>query len=65
LAIDQSCSNRDHGSGDDWGFPALCRRFYLENAILEDLGAEDEIRFVANPIGFFSAIWLGRGAGQP
>jgi hypothetical protein len=36
----------------------LCRRFYLDNAYLEDLAAEDEIRFVGQSIGFFSRFGL-------
>jgi len=36
----------------------LCRKFYLENAYLEDLAEEDEIRFVGQSIGFFSRFGL-------
>ncbi|WP_075349800.1 DUF5687 family protein [Algoriphagus marinus] len=36
----------------------LCRRFYLDNAYLEDLAEEDEIRFVGQSIGFFSRFGL-------
>jgi hypothetical protein len=36
----------------------LCRKFYLDNAYLEDLAAEDEIRFVGQSIGFFSRFGL-------
>ncbi len=36
----------------------LCRKFYLDNAYLEDLAEEDEIRFVGQSIGFFSRFGL-------
>ena len=36
----------------------LCTRFYFDNAYLEDLSAEDEIRFVGQSIGFFSRFGL-------
>ena len=36
----------------------LCRRFYLNNAYLEDLTVEDEIRFVGQSIGFLARFGL-------
>lgn len=36
----------------------LCRKFYLDNAYLEDLAEEDEIRFVGQSIGFFARFGL-------
>ncbi len=36
----------------------LCRKFYLDNAYLEDLTEADEIRFVGQSIGFFSRFGL-------